>query len=106
MAGPAAVVVLSPLFKLLLPPVLGVRPQELRPVDRIGEVRAPVLVAAGADDDHTTLAETERLFARVTAGRELWVVPGAGHVDLQRFAPAEYGRVVLGFLERHLRRDS
>ena len=105
-AGPVAVAVLSPQFKLLLPPILGVQPRELRPVDRIGEVRAPVLVAAGANDVHTTLAETHRLFAHVGSERELWIVPGAGHVDLQRFAPAEYGWVVLGFLERRLRRGS
>jgi len=42
--GPVAAPVLAPLFKLLLPPpILGVRPAELQPVDRIGEVRAPVL---------------------------------------------------------------
>ena len=103
-AGPAASPVLGPLFKLLLPPILGVAPPELRPVDRIGEVRAPVLVASGAADTSTTLAETREIFALVRSKGELWLVPDAGHVDLQRFDPAGYDRVVLGFLERHLRR--
>lgn len=102
--GPLASPVLGPLFRLLLPPILGVSPRELRPMDRIGEVRAPVLVASGAADDHTTLAETLNLFARVRSARELWVVPGAAHVDLEQFDPAGYRRVVLGFLDRHLRR--
>ncbi len=102
--GPLAAPVLAPLFKLLLPPILGVRTEELRPVDRIGEVRAPVLVASGTLDDRTTLVETQGLFARVQVAGELWTVPGAGHVDLERFDPEGYRRVVLGFLDRHLRR--
>ena len=101
--GPVAVPVLGPLFKLLLPPILGVRPAELRPVDRIGEVRVPVLVAAGTADDRTTLAESQDLFAHVRAPGTFWAVPGAGHEDLQRFDPVGYERVVLAFLDHHLR---
>jgi hypothetical protein len=33
------------------------------------------------------------------------VFAGAGHVDLQAFAPADYARVVLRFLEANLRRE-
>ena len=101
--GPAAAPVLAPLFKLLLPPVLGVRPAELRPVDRIGEVRVPILVASGTADDRTTLAESRDLFAHVRAPGTFWPVPGAGHEDLQRFDPVGYERVVLAFLDQHLR---
>lgn len=101
--GPLATPVLAPLFKLLLPPILGVQPAELRPVDRIGEVRAPVLVAAGTADDRTTLAESQDLFAHVQAPGTFWPVPGAGHEDLQRFDPVGYERVVLAFLDQHLR---
>ena len=102
--GPVAGPVLGPLFKLLLPPILGAAPRELRPVDRVGEVRVPVLIASGAADTSTTLAETRDIFAQVRSEGELWMVPGAGHVDLQRFDPAAYNRVVLDFLERHLHR--
>jgi len=101
--GPVAAPVLAPLFKLLLPPILGMRPAELRPVDRIGEVRAPVLVAAGTADDRTTLAESQDLFAHVRAPGTFWPVPGARHEDLQRFDPVEHERVVLAFLDLHLR---
>ena len=101
--GPVAAPVLGPLFKLLLPPILGVRPAELRPVDRIGEVRVPVLVAAGTADDRTTLAESQDLFAHIRAPGTFWAVPGAGHEDLQRFDPEGYDRVVLAFLDHHLR---
>lgn len=101
--GGVAVPVLGPLFRLLLPPILGVQPVDLRPVDRIGAVPVPVLVASGAADAYTTAAETQALSARVRSAGELWLVPGAGHEDLQRFDPAGYERVVLGFLDRNLR---
>ena len=102
--GTVAVPVLGPLFRVLLPPMLGVQPSELRPLDRIGAVTIPVLIASGAGDTYTTAAETQALFAGVRSPRELWMVPGAGHEDLQRFDPAGYDRVVVGFLERTLRR--
>ena len=89
--------------RLLLPPILGVQPGDLRPVDRVGAVTVPVLVASGAADAYTTAAETEALSARVRSAGELWLVPGASHEDLQRFDPAGYERVVLGFLDRNLR---
>ena len=88
--GALAAPVLSPLFQTLLPPILGVRPRDLRPVDRVGEVRVPVLVASGAQDTYTTAGETRDLFAHARPGSELWMVPGAGHEDLQRFDPAGY----------------
>jgi fermentation-respiration switch protein FrsA (DUF1100 family) len=34
--------------------------------------------------------------------KELWVVPGAAHVDFHRFAPAKYERRVLAFFARAL----
>jgi uncharacterized protein len=58
--GPVAGVVASPvtaLFKLLLPQFLGVSAIDLRPIDRIATVRAPILLAAGTRDDRTTVAE-------------------------------------------------
>jgi fermentation-respiration switch protein FrsA (DUF1100 family) len=51
-------------------------------------------------DEHTTPAETWALFAKAPEPRQLWMVPGAAHVDLYRVAPEEYRRRVLAFLER------
>src|SRR5262245_64747746 len=48
--GPIGAVAAPPitaLFKLLLPPVLGFSAADLRPIDRIAQVRAPVLVSGG-----------------------------------------------------------
>ncbi len=101
--GPLVTPVLAPLFTLLLPPILGVRTDELRPIERIGAVTAPVLVASGTADRGTTLAETEAMFRRAPEPKRLWVVEGAGHVDLERFDPDPYWAVVMPFLTEYLR---
>jgi uncharacterized protein len=104
--GPIGTVVAPPttaLFKLLLPPFLGVTAADLRPIDRIAQVRAPVLVAGGMLDDRTSIVETRRMFARANEPKQLWVVARAGHVDLEGFAPAEYRSHVLAFMIETLR---
>jgi uncharacterized protein len=105
--GPIGVVAAPPitaLFKLLLPPFLGVSAADLRPIDRIAQVRAPVLVAGGMLDDRTSIEETRMMFARANEPKRLWVVPRARHVDLEGFAPDEYRTRVLAFMIETLRR--
>jgi uncharacterized protein len=77
---------------------VGISPSALRPIDRISQVRCPVFVISGAEDQHTTPAQIRALFAKAPDPKRLWLVPGAAHVDLDRFAGAEYERRVLGFL--------
>src|SRR5262245_46674030 len=105
--GPAGAAVAPPvagLFKLVLPPFLGVSASDLRPIDRIAQVRAPVLVAGGMLDDRTSIVETRRMFARANEPKQLWVVPRARHYDLEGFAPDEYRSHVLAFMLATLRR--
>ena len=104
LAGAVFTPLLVPAFKLLLPPVLGARAGELRPIDRIGAVVAPLLVASGTADRLTTPAETEALFERAPEPKTLWMVKGAAHVDLERFDPDRYRKTVLPFLLGHLQR--
>jgi len=101
--GGAAAAHLAPLLLMQLSLRLGVTREQLRPVDAIGRLSCPVLLASGADDRHTTLAETERLFAAAAEPKQLWVVPGAAHVDLHAFAPPAYEARVGAFLGQHLR---
>ena len=82
---------------------IGVMPAQLRPIDAIARVTAPVLIAAGTVDRYTTLAETRALFANAPDPKELWAVDGASHVDLYAFAPEEYERRIGAFLEHALR---
>lgn len=82
---------------------LGVSADQLRPLDRIKDVRAPVLIIAGENDRHTTLEESKQLFDAASEPKEMWIVPQAEHADLFKVAPAEYERRVLGFFEKNLR---
>jgi fermentation-respiration switch protein FrsA (DUF1100 family) len=105
--GPAVgAVVAQPvayLFELLLPPFVGARPADLRPIDHIVRVTAPLLVASGTRDDRTTIAEAKAMFDRAAEPKQFWAVDGAGHVDLERYAPEEYRQRVLPFLAEWLR---
>lgn len=99
----------TPLSKLLLwqlPLRLDIQPAQLRPIDAMAGLRTPVLVAAGDQDRHTTIAETRRIFAAAPEPKALWEVRGAAHVDLHRFAPREYEERIGRFLEESFRRAS
>jgi alpha-beta hydrolase superfamily lysophospholipase len=85
---------------------IGVQPRELRPIDRISHVTAPILLIAGTADRYTPLGESRALFARACAPKTFWAVRGAGHEDLHAYAPAEYERRVGGFLAARLRHAS
>lgn len=98
-AGRAA----APLLLWQLPFRLGLDPEQLRPIDRIGAMGAPLLIASGAEDRHTTWAETRRLYDAAREPKALLEVPGAAHVDLQAHDPAAYAAAVLPFLRRYLR---
>jgi len=62
----------------------------------------PKFFLVGDMDCNTTLAESRALFAAAAEPKQLWIVPGAGHVDLHHFARAEYEQKVLAFLAEHL----
>ena len=101
--APAAM--LAPALLWQMPWRLGVTPAQLHPIDVLPSLRAPLLVAAGDADRHTTLAETRRLFdAARGEPKALWIVPGAAHVDLHAFARPDYERRVGGFMQDALRR--
>ncbi len=97
---------LYPLFTWQLQPRLGIAPAVLRPIDRIDEVKAPILFIAGAEDRHTTLAESERLYAKASEPKQLWVVPDAHHEDFYEHDPDAYRQRVLDFFAGTLRQQS
>lgn len=91
-----------PLSKLLLwqlPLRLDITPQQLRPIEHLAAIRAPLLVASGNRDMHTTIDETRRLYGAAAQPKALWEVEGAVHQDLHTFAPAAYEERVLRFFE-------
>ncbi|QDT04472.1 2-succinyl-6-hydroxy-2,4-cyclohexadiene-1-carboxylate synthase [Rubripirellula lacrimiformis] len=95
----------STLLLIQLEPRLGIPRWKLRPIDKVAETGCPTLVMSGSDDRHTTAAETVAIFDNAQEPKELWLVDGAGHVDLHQADPAEYESRVGHFLDQFLRTD-
>jgi len=93
---------LAPLLLWQLPLRTGISPDQLRPVDAIASLKAPVLVASGTRDQHTTLAESRRIFDAAREPKQFWAVDGAAHVDLFNAGPEAYRKIVIAFLDRYL----
>ena len=89
--------VLTPLLSWQLGPRLGIGAEKLRPIDHVRNLPSAKLFVGGSADRHTTAAELETMFEAAAAPKELWIVPGAQHVDLSRFARPEYKNRVFGF---------
>jgi len=97
---------LAPLLLWQMPLQLGVAAEQLRPVDKIAALGSPVLIAAGTADEHTTWAETQRIFSAAKNPKELWAVAGAAHVDLYQYSGKQYEDKVLRFFSRYLRHSA
>jgi len=95
--------ILTPVLLVQLRPRLGISASDLRPIDRIASVGCPVLVAAGDRDLHTTLAETQRLFAAAREPKQLVIFENAAHVSLLGHDPKKYRTQVVSFLDTYLR---
>lgn len=94
-----------PMSKLLLwqlPIRAGITPDQLRPIDALKFLKSPTFIASGVEDLHTTIAETQRIFAEAPTPKEFWAVEGAAHVDLYGYDPRTYEQKVFPFLARHL----
>ena len=94
---------LTPLLMWQLKLRSGFSAQDLRPIDHLNALKMPKLLIAGSEDQHTTLAESREMFAAAQEPKELWVVNGAKHQDLDAYAKIEYEQRVLAFLARNLR---
>ncbi len=100
--APVMTTILTPLLEAMMRPVLDYGPADLRPVDHIADLGAPLLLLAGTEDRRTTIAESEDLVRHAREPKQFWAVDGAGHVDLEKFDPAAYWDHVLPFLTQHL----
>lgn len=67
-------------------------------MDRIGDVRAPILLFHGDADPTIPIRFARRLFEAAPEPKEGHFLPGGAHTDLYDFGA---GRLVLGFLDRH-----
>lgn len=95
---------ITPVFLWTLRQRFGIASEQIRPISQIPFLLSPVLVASGGIDDFTTPAESRRIYASANEPKELWLMDGAGHVDLHAFDPEAYETKVSAFLAKHLQR--
>ncbi|MBA4141987.1 MAG: alpha/beta fold hydrolase [Nitrosospira sp.] len=95
--------VFSPLLLWQLSFRLGTSSGELNPINGMDDLNAPLLLISGTDDRHTTVTETERLFAAARQPKEMWIVPGGGHFNMHAYAGKEYEERISDFLDWYLR---
>jgi uncharacterized protein len=95
----------TPLLTWQIQPILGIAPSTLSPVRASASVAEPVLVIQGENDRHAKPSEAAAIYTALKGQKELWVIPGAAHVDLHRFAANAYEERVVRFLKTHLNRE-
>ena len=73
------------------------------PQDRIGEI-APraILILQGEKDDRILASEAAQLFERANNPKELWIIPGAGHLESFHLDPQGYRDRVTQFFKKNL----
>jgi fermentation-respiration switch protein FrsA (DUF1100 family) len=82
---------------------VGLKPADVAPVARVGDIApTPVLIIHGADDAGIPAQDAQRLYDAAGNPKELWIVLGAPHGGGHAVAGREYRARVLGFLARHL----
>lgn len=93
---------LAPLLLWQIQLRLSISREMLSPVLAISQLKSPVMIIAGSVDRHTLLDEARELFAQALEPKSLWVVQGAAHENLHRYAPKEYEHRILVFFNRYL----
>jgi len=93
---------LSPLLLWQLPLRLHVSTSQLSPISVISGIHSPLLIASGAVDRYTPLSETQSIYTAALQPKSLWVVDGAGHVDLYAHDPKEYEHRISEFFGKYL----
>lgn len=89
----------SPMLLWQLHPRIGVNANDLQPIARIANIACPILVIGGNEDLHTTVAETQWLLDAANKPKQLLLMHGVAHEDLELFNRTGYKRAVVEFLE-------
>ena len=94
---------LSPLLTAQVSLRTGCGVEDLRPARCVQKITAPKLFLAGTRDRETKIAEAEAMFQSAAEPKEFVPIAGARHEDLLSRAPAQYQKLILNFLEAHLK---
>jgi pimeloyl-ACP methyl ester carboxylesterase len=91
---------LSPLLTWQIQPLLGIELDSINTVRAAAKVKNPVFVIYGREDRHARPAESKSIYKAIKEPKEIWEISGAAHVDLHRFAGAEYEKRVGDFIAK------
>jgi pimeloyl-ACP methyl ester carboxylesterase len=101
---------LGPLARCLSPLLtaqIGLRADcsadDLRPIAGVAKITVPKLFLAGTADRETKFQEAKEIFANAAEPKMFVSFVGARHQDLLDFAPDQYQKIILGFLDTHLK---
>ena len=87
----------------LTPPLTGIDPRTVRPIDSVRDLAMPLLFIHGIADALVPYQDSVDLHrAAASTDKALWLVPGAGHTTAYDAQPDAYLRRVLAFLDRAL----
>jgi len=98
----AAGEMLSPLFYHQIPLRLGVGLEELQPLNAIRNIKSPVLIMNGTEDQRTTIEEAQLLFNNAPHPKVFIKVEGASHANLYNYNPMQYKEAILSFLSKYI----
>ena len=93
---------LSPLLTLQLGVRLGKPASWFSPVESAGKVKMPTLILSGADDNRTTPEDTQKIYDALAGPKEMVLMDGIGHDDLELHGRDQYWIVVENFIKKHL----
>lgn len=94
---------LSPLLTCQLKWGIGCSVDDLFPARLVEKIPAPKLFLAGTEDRDTKIEESRAMYERAAEPKAFVPFEGARHEDLYAFAPEEYKKVILDFLEKYLK---
>ena len=94
---------LSPLLTTQIPFRAGCSVESLSPLRAVAKITAPKLFLAGTEDRETKFAEAKMIFTNAAEPKIFLAFDGARHEDLNHFAPEPYQKIILDFLESHLK---
>jgi alpha-beta hydrolase superfamily lysophospholipase len=100
--GPAGRV-LSPLLTSQLRLRIGCTTDDLQPAVAVETNTIPKLFIAGTADRDTTFQESKAMYANAAEPKAFVAFDGARHQDLLAFAPEQYKKATLDFLEKYLK---
>lgn len=94
--------IFTPLLSYQFKPRFGFSIDDLRPIDKIKQIKSPVLFIVGEKDLHASLPESKEFLDEANEPKDLWVVPNAAHQDLHQLVPNDYEKKVLDFFTVNL----